>query len=121
MQCVEAVMRKSKLICLLSFPRLCALSLRLSSISFLPLPYKANPLLFPKNYNTLYLSVKVFSTKVLIGNTIFTSPAGDGNAILRDHPSHAKVYSLAVLCHVTTKAFIYETFSDHMTSLSRPP
>ena len=26
----------------------------------------------------LYLSVRVFSTKVLIGDTIFTSPTGDG-------------------------------------------
>ena len=39
----------------------------------------------------LYLSVKVFSTKVLIGDTIFTSPTGDGTTILRGHPSHAKV------------------------------
>ena len=41
--------------------------------------------------NALYLSVNVFSTKVLIGDTIFTSPTGDGTAILRGHPSHAKV------------------------------
>ena len=39
----------------------------------------------------LYLSLNVFSTKVLIGDTIFTSPTGDGTAILRGHPSHAKV------------------------------
>ena len=45
---------------------------------------------------TLYLSVNVFSTKVLIGDTIFTSPTGDGTAILRGHPSHAKVSPLAV-------------------------
>ena len=44
----------------------------------------------------LYLSVNVFSTKVLIGDTIFKSPNGDGTAILRGHPSHAKVYPLAV-------------------------
>ena len=43
----------------------------------------------------LYLSVNVFSTKVLIGDTIFTSPNGDGTAILRGHPSHAKVSPLA--------------------------
>ena len=43
-----------------------------------------------------YLSVNVFSTKVLIGDTIFTSPNGDGTAILRGHPSHAKVSPLAV-------------------------
>ena len=39
----------------------------------------------------LCLSSKVFSTKVLIGDTIFTSPTGDGIAILRGSPSHAKV------------------------------
>ena len=40
----------------------------------------------------LYLSVLVFSTKVIIiGDTIFMSPTGDGIAILRGHPSHAKV------------------------------
>ena len=31
--------------------------------------------------NALFLSVNVFSTKVLIGDTIFTSPTGDGTAI----------------------------------------
>ena len=36
-----------------------------------------------------------FSTKVLIGDTIFTSPTGDGIAILRGHPSHAKGYPFA--------------------------
>ena len=41
--------------------------------------------------NALYLGVNVFSMKVLIGDTILTSPAGDGTAILRGHPSHAKV------------------------------
>ena len=45
---------------------------------------------------TFYLSVIVFSTKVLIGDTIFTSPNGDGTAILRGHPSHAKVSPPAV-------------------------
>jgi len=35
----------------------------------------------------LYLSVFVFSSKVLIEETIFSSPSGDGNAILRGHPS----------------------------------
>ena len=38
------------------------------------------------------MSVNVFSTKVLIDNTIFTFPNGDGTVILLDHPSHAKVY-----------------------------
>ena len=40
---------------------------------------------------TFYLSVNVFSTKVLIGDTIFTSLNKDGAAILRGHPSHTKV------------------------------
>ena len=39
-----------------------------------------------KKKKALYLSVNV-----LIGDTIFTSPNGDGTAILRGHPSHAKV------------------------------
>ena len=40
--------------------------------------------------NARYFSVKVFSTKVLIGDTIYRSPTGDRTAILRGHPSHAK-------------------------------
>ena len=44
----------------------------------------------------LHLSFNVFSTKVLIRDTIFTSPTGDRAAILRGHPSHAKVQPLAV-------------------------
>ena len=46
--------------------------------------------------NALYLSVKVFSTKVLTGDTSFTSPIGDGTGILRGHLSHAKVSPLVV-------------------------
>ena len=46
--------------------------------------------------NALYLSVNVFSTKALTGGTIFTSPTGEGTAILPGHPSHAKVQPLAV-------------------------
>ena len=38
-----------------------------------------------------YLSVNVFRTKVLIGDTIFTSPTRDGTVILRGHPSYGKV------------------------------
>ena len=40
-----------------------------------------------------YLSVNVIliSTKVLIGDTIFTASTGDRTAILHGHPSHAKV------------------------------
>ena len=42
----------------------------------------------------LYLSVNVFSTNVLIGDTTFTSATGDGTAILRGHPNHAKVLAI---------------------------
>ena len=45
--------------------------------------------------NALYLSVNVFSTKVVIEDTIFTFPTGDGKVILRSHPSHAKVFPFA--------------------------
>ena len=41
--------------------------------------------------DAFYLSVNIFRKKILIGDTIFTSPTGDGTAILRGHPSHAKV------------------------------
>ena len=41
----------------------------------------SNPVKAPKKKNALFLSVNVFSTKVLIGDTIFTSPTGDGTAI----------------------------------------
>ena len=44
--------------------------------------------------NALYLSVNVFSTKVLIGDTTFTSPTGDGTAIFRGHPSHGRTSRL---------------------------
>ena len=40
----------------------------------------------------LYLSVNAFSTKVLIGDTLFMSPAtADAITILHDHLSHTKV------------------------------
>ena len=56
---------------------------------------RGSPRLILKN-NALYLIVNVFNTKVLIRDTIFTSPTGDGTAILRGHPSHSKVLPLAV-------------------------
>jgi len=49
--------------------------------------------LFKKN--AFYLSVKVCSTKVIIGDTIFTSPCGDGTATLSIHRSHAKFQPFA--------------------------
>ena len=44
-----------------------------------------------KQTKNTYLSVNVFSTKVLIGDTICTSPTEDRTTILRDHPSQARV------------------------------
>jgi len=46
--------------------------------------------------NALFLSVNAFRTKVLIRDTIFTSPTGNGTVILRVNPSHVKVQPLAV-------------------------
>ena len=58
---------------------------------------RANESLRSCQKNALYLNVKVFtSTKVLIDDTIFTSPTGEGTAILRGHPSHVNVSPLAV-------------------------
>ena len=45
--------------------------------------------------NALYLSVNVTSTKAVNRDTIFTSPTGDGTAIIRGHPSHARVWPFA--------------------------
>ena len=46
-------------------------------------------------YDALYLSVNVFSTKALIGDTIFyVSYWRRGTAILPGHPSYAKVQPL---------------------------
>ena len=41
------------------------------------------------------LSINVFSSKILIEDTIFTSPTGDGSAILCGHLSHTKVQLFA--------------------------
>ena len=41
------------------------------------------------------LSINVFSSKILIEDTIFKSPTGDGTAILCGHPSHVKVQLFA--------------------------
>ena len=41
------------------------------------------------------LSINVFSTKILIEDTIFTSPTGDGTAILCGLRSHVKVQLFA--------------------------
>ena len=49
-----------------------------------------------KNKNALYLSVKVFSTKVLIGDINFSLQLVLGPPFLRGHPNHVKVNPLAV-------------------------
>ena len=41
--------------------------------------------------DALCSSVDLFCTKVLIGDTIFTSLTGDGTSILLDHLNNAKV------------------------------
>ena len=41
--------------------------------------------------NPLDLKTNIFSTKLLIEDTIFTSPTEDRTAILRGHPNQAKV------------------------------
>ena len=54
-------------------------------------PYSSLPVLSnvlrKTTKNALYLSVNVFSTKVLTEGTIFR----DGTAVVCGHPSHAKV------------------------------
>ena len=50
----------------------------------------------------LYLSLNVFSTKILIGDTVFTFTIVDGTVILRGHPSHAKLRSSRLQCKGTT-------------------
>ena len=40
----------------------------------------------PGEKNALYLSVNVFTTQILIEQTIFKSPNGDGTALLSGHP-----------------------------------
>ena len=66
----------------------------------------------------LYLGANVFSTKVLIGDAIFTSPTGDGTASFRVHPSHAKVQSFAG----QRSTFITQSFFKTLSvRLPRPP
>ena len=43
-----------------------------------------------KKVHLIWVSM-LLSTIVLFEDTIFTAPAGDGTAILRGHPSHAKI------------------------------
>lgn len=45
--------------------------------------------------NALFLSVNVFSTRVLIKDAIFMSPTEDRATILRGHSSHVKVWLIA--------------------------
>ena len=80
---------------------------------------------FMKKYRimTLYLSVNVFSTKVLIGDTIFTSPTGDGdgNATLRGH--HYIQRSHSVTCYYRSLTVRTISFTAHckLSLLEGPP
>ena len=47
--------------------------------------------------SALYLIVNVFSTKILIGDTILTAPTGQGIAILRGQPSRANLHFSVIL------------------------
>ena len=53
------------------------------------------------------LIVNVFSAKVLIEDSIFTSPTGEVTTILRGHPSHAKVKPLAGRAKTIPSFFSY--------------
>ena len=55
----------------------------------------------------------IFGTTILIGDTIFTSPTGDGTAILRGRPTHE---SLAVC-----KAKAVPSFLSYFKTLSFGP
>ena len=68
-----------------------------------------------KKKKALYLSVNVFSTKALIGDTTFTSPTGDVSAILRGHPSHAKVQPLRQYLQLSV---IFKTLSIYLLLVS---
>ena len=47
--------------------------------------------LYTVKKHALYLSVNVFSTKVLTEDFVMTSPNGDETTIFRGHPSYTKV------------------------------
>ena len=55
----------------------------LSVLWFIPYPLPA----IKKKKKTLYMGVNVFSRKVLVGDTTFTSPTGDGITIFHGHLS----------------------------------
>ena len=56
----------------------------------------------------LYFSLlNVFSTRVLIEDTIFKSSKGHGTAIFRGHASHAKVYRFARMAKVIPSFLSY--------------
>ena len=62
----------------------------------------------------MHLSVNVFSTKVLIGDTIFTSPTGDGTNILR---WSSKWREGVAIC----RAKAVSSFLSHFETLSTGP
>ena len=62
--------------------------------------------------NALCWSVNILSREVLIGDNFFTSPSGDGTAILRGHPSLAKVSPLAVQRKYLSFLSYFKTLSN---------
>ena len=64
--------------------------LELSNSTFKKVRHVFHQIIYRKKKH-FYLSVNVFSTKVLIGDTIFYVSNWRRDAILRGHPSHAKV------------------------------
>lgn len=70
----------------------------------------------------LLLSVNVFSTKVLIKDTILTSPTGVGATILCGHPIHAKVWLFACRAKVVPSFLSYfQSISPNLASGIEPP
>ena len=62
-----------------------------------------------KIQNALYLRFNVVSTKVRIEDTIFTSPTGDGSAILRGHTGEGLLVNRATVVPLPLSYF--ETLS----------
>ena len=66
------------------------------------------------------MSVNVFSTKVLIWDTIFTSPTGDVTAILRGHPSPRRSSHLQGKGHYISLFSLLSVSLIHAHVLSTP-
>ena len=71
-----------------------------------------------RKYTLFECLFNVFSTKVIIRDTILTSPTGDGTAILRGHPRHAKVKPLRQ--HLQFSVIFLKTLSIGRSRESNP-